>query len=153
MENFGKNVHVMPCEKNSEREKYGGDVLPPLWRRCQRCQRRCGVCLPETPPSGLCNERMFFLKTEMHANTKQNIYFSQARQIEKCAMFQNHLYTFQVRIIITCFFSCNLDEWVMGFTLKRRTCTAVQTRLMNARCLLFLLTVLLCYIYWQSALN
>lgn len=31
MENFGKNVHVvMPCEKNSEREKDVGDVLPPL---------------------------------------------------------------------------------------------------------------------------
>lgn len=43
--------------------------------------------------SGLCNGSCFlfiylFFKTEMCANTKQSIYFSQARQIEKYAMLQ-----------------------------------------------------------------
>lgn len=144
----------MPCEKTARERKRRRGCFASIMKKVPKMSEAAVASVCQRLHQAVCVMReCFFLKTEMHANTKQTICFSQARQIEKCAMFQNRLYTFQVRIIITCFFSCNLDEWVMELTLKRRTCTAVQTRLMNARCLLFLLTVLLYYIYWQSALN
>lgn len=42
------------------------------------CQRLQAVCVMKVI--------IIFLNREMHANTKQNIYFSQAQQIEKYAM-------------------------------------------------------------------